>query len=383
MKKRTVIIIIIVLALALGFVYMRGRRVKHEIVRTATVETGDIQTWLSTNAVIKSAYSKEYVGTSGMMVSKVYVDVGDSVKAGDKLIEYDIADLENAVRQAEIQYENAVLNRDELIRQKRDIEDEIKDLDAKILRLDGSPNPQDIAEMQALKQRRDAMQTISDEKIRLMENNVELARMGLESAKSRLEKVKDGITAEADGVVTALNAREDTPVTMAQPLLIVQDINRLKGVIQLGKYDAAKIMLGQKATIESSGRKYDGTVSFISPAATRSMGAQDALLEAEIEILGVDGFLKIDFEANVEILTGEAKGVLKLPVECIKYDKNDNTSVFIIDDGAARLVPVSIGIQSDTEAQILEGLKEGDRVIMNPSITITDGTPVMEEGAVQ
>ena len=52
------------------------------------------------------------------------------------------------------------------------------------------------------------MQTISDEKIKLMNNSVTLAKIGLDSARSRLDEVKDGLIADMDGKITALNAEE-------------------------------------------------------------------------------------------------------------------------------------------------------------------------------
>ena len=49
------------------------------------------------------------------------------------------------MKQAEIQYENALLNRADLISQKEQIEEDMADLEAEILRLDGSTDPQDLA----------------------------------------------------------------------------------------------------------------------------------------------------------------------------------------------------------------------------------------------
>src|SRR5690606_14051337 len=107
------------------------------------------------------------------------------------------------------------------------------------------------------------------------------------------------------------------PLGMTQPAVVVQNLNSLKGVIYLGKYDAAKIRTGQKAILDYSGNYYDGVVSFVSPAAEKSLAAQNASLKAEIDIINPDDLLKVDFDVNADILVGEAKNVLKIPVECI------------------------------------------------------------------
>jgi len=384
MKKRVIIIIIIAAIAVFAAVKILGKdRSGALTVKVAEARTGDIQSWLSTNALIQSDDVKSYYGTSGLKVTKVHVEVGDKVKKGDVLLEYDISDLETALKQAEIQYDNALLNLQDLMNQKKDIEDKMADLEAEILRLDGSDDPQDVANLQTLIQKRDSMQTISDEQIKQLNNSVSLAKISLDSARSKLNEVKGGLVADIDGTVTAVNAVEGATLAMAQPAVIVQNLDRLKGVIYLGKYDAAKIKVGQKAILEYSGNEYEGVVSFISPAASRDLTSQNATLMAEIDIINPDEHLKVDFDVNADILVGEAEDVLKIPVECIRYDKQNNTSVFVVENGVARLKQVTLGLQSESEVEILEGISPGDKVILNPSADLTDGMPVVAEGAGQ
>ncbi len=384
MKKKTIIIIVVVIFAIVLAVSLLGRnRNAARTVKVTEAVMGDVQSWLSINALIQSDDVKNYFGTSGLKVTKIHVEVGDTIRKGDVILKYDISDLETAVEQARIQYDNALLNLADLLNQKKQIEEDMADLEAEILRLEGSRDPQDLASLQALIQKRDAMQTISDEKIKLLENSVALAKIGLDTAQSRLDEVKDGLIADMDGTVTALNAVEGAPLGMTQPAVVVQNLNSLKGVIYLGKYDAAKIRTGQKAILDYSGNYYDGVVSFVSPAAEKSLAAQNASLKAEIDIINPDDLLKVDFDVNADILVGEAKNVLKIPVECIRYDKKNNTTVFVVENGTARLTAVSLGLQSDSEVEVLEGLKQGDLVVLNPSMDLTDGASVVVEGAGQ
>lgn len=384
MKKKSIIIIVFAILAVIVAVRLLGRdRTDALTVRITEAEIGDIQSWLSTNALVQSSDAKSYYGTSGLKVTKIHVEVGDTVRKGDVILEYDISDLKAAVDQAEIQYENALLNLTDLIKQKEQVEEDMADIEAEILRLDGSKDPQDLANLQALIQKRDVMQTISEEKIKMLENSAALAKIGLDTARSRLDDVKDGLISDMEGTVTALNAVEGAPLGMTQPAVVVQDLNNLKGVIYLGKYDAAKISTGQKAVLEYSGHYYDGVVSFISPAAEINLAAQSAFLMAEIDIANPDALLKVYFDVNADILVGEAKNLLKIPVECIKYDKKNNTSVFVVENGVARLTQVSLGLQSDSDVEVLEGLKPGDKVVLNPSVDLGDGVPVVVEGAGQ
>ena len=154
MKKRIIIITIIAIFLIVTAVNLFGRdRTNAQIVRITEAEMGDIQSWLSTNALIQSSDVKNYFGTSGLKVIKVHVEVGDAVKKGDVILEYDLSDLETAVKQAEIQYDNALLNLADLISQKEQIEEDMADLEAEILRLNGSTDPQDLTTLQTLIQK--------------------------------------------------------------------------------------------------------------------------------------------------------------------------------------------------------------------------------------
>lgn len=384
-KRRGIITVIIIAIFVLTIVIVNSQsKDKTLTVKTVEVVKGDVETILSTNALIQSKKTKEYMGKAQYTVDSVNFEVGDKVKAGDVLLTYKTKDYENAVLQARIQYDNALLNKAELLEQKKDIEDEIKKLDEEIFILDGSSNPEDIAKLQTLIQARKNIQEINDEKIMLIDNSIELAKLQLDTYTDTLNEALEGIVAEFDGVVTQVNATESLPLSMAQPAFVVQQLDNLKGVIKLGKFDAAKIQLGQKVTLKYESYKYEGTVSFIEPVASKdiTMGATDATIVAEIDIINPDEHLKINFDVDTDISVAKVTQVLKLPTECLKYSKDD-TSVFVLKEGIAVLTPIEIGIQSDTEVEVIKGLSEGDIVISTPAEYITDGIAVIPEGDIK
>lgn len=382
MKKKSIIVIAAILVIAvLGFMFIKGQnKTKIPHVKTVSVEKGDIETFLSTNALIQSKKTKNYMGLAQYTVEKVFVKVGQKVKNADLLLTYDVSELDDAVKQAQIQLDNSILNKQELLKQKSDIEKEIIDLDEQIFKLDGSNNPQDIANVQQMIQKRKSLQTISEEKVKLMDNSIEMSELSLKAAQNKLNKASEGIKADFDGVITSVNAEEGITLSMGKPAFVLQQLDSLKGKIKLSKYDASKIRLGQKASIKNGNNLYQGEVSFIDPAAKKDDAMSNkTTLEAEIDILNADENLKVDFDVDVDILVSQAKQVLTLPIECVQF-KDKNTSVFVVNNGTAKLVPVIVGIQSDTMIEIMEGLSEGDIVISNPTIEIADGTVVSSEG---
>lgn len=274
MKKKGIIFLLIGVVVIGGLYFgirSRGNRRIAE-VKTTAVSTGDIMSYLSTTATVKSQSYKEYYGLQAK-VKEVHIKVGDRVSSGTTLITYETQDLATAVKQAQIQYDNAVLQKRDLVNQNNSIKSKISDLDSQINSLQVSNNPQDISKLEALKQQRSTLQPISDEKLKQADNAVALAKISLDSAKQKSAENKSSIKSENDGVVTLVEATEGAVTNGMQPVVIVQDTENLQALASLGKYDANKIKLGQEVIIKSGSNKYKGKVSFIDPAATKTLSA--------------------------------------------------------------------------------------------------------------
>lgn len=352
MKKRTITIISLLIAIiAISTIGLYNKK-KNETkeVKTSIIKRGDLKSYLSTTGTIKSKNVKDYYG-SQLKIQKVNISVGDKVKNGQSLITYDLTDLNTAVNQAQIQYDNAVLQKQELINQK-----------------------------DSLNLKSSGVQPVTDAKIEQAANSIELAKSSLDSANSKLNSAKNGIVSEIDGVVTSLNAVEGAVANPAQPLVTVQDLNNIKSVVSLGKYDVDKVKVGQEAVLKSSEKSYKGKVSAISLTATKitSPTGSETTLPADIDILDGGDNLKIGFDVDVDILTASKSNAIKIPVEAIKTDKYGKNYVFVVENGVAKKKEIKTGVKSDIESEATEGVKEGEKVILNPSNAIDNGTKVKE-----
>jgi HlyD family secretion protein len=381
MKKRAIIYLLIgaVVLAGIFFIINSGRSRRLVEVKTTTVSTGDVKAYLSTTATVKSQNSKEYYGLQAK-VKGVNVKIGDRVSKGETLITYETQDLATAVKQAQLQYDNAILQRRDLVNQNNSIKSKISDLNNQISSLQGSNNPQDISKLEALKQQRNALQPISDEKLKQSDNAVALAKLSLDSTKQKSAENKGSITAENDGVVTLVEATIGVITNGMQPVVIVQDTENLEAVAALGKYDANKIKLGQEVIIKSGSNQYKGAVSFINPAATKTLSAVggETTLGIKIDIIDKAPDLRIDFDVDVDILLGHAENVIKVPAECIRPGKGDKNYLYVVENGVVREREVLIGLQSDMEVQIKNGVSAGEKVILNPSASIREGVIVKE-----
>lgn len=381
MKKKTIIYILILIVIVSGVFWMRNNRKNKEIitVKTATAGVGEIKSYLSTSGIVKSKDYKEYYGTQGK-IKTLNVKVGDKVNKGDTLLTYETQDLSLTVKQAEIQYENAVLQRNDLYNQNKTIKDKIAELDKEIAQLEKSTNQLDKTKLEGLKQQRNTLSPISQEKLKQTDNAVNLAKISVDTARKNLQENKATIIAENPGVVTAVNGVVGAATNGMQPVIVVQDTENLKVQVSLGKYDAKKVKLGQEVNIIDADNRYKGKVSFIDPAATKtqSISGNETTLGAEIDVLDKAQGLKIDFDVDVEILTGQVANVLKVPIESIKSEKGNKNLIYVLEGDIAKEKQVKTGIQSDTEIEIKEGINKGDKVILNPSASIIDGTVVKE-----
>lgn len=355
MKKKTIIItgavVIVALFVILGI--FKNKKNSNISVKTVKVTKGNVESYLSTTGSVISKNKKEYFGVQGK-IKKVDVKVGDKVKKDQSLLSFDMPELENARERAQLQYDNAIL-------QKKELESQQNSVQAKM-------NP------------------ISSEKIQQAENSVRLAELEVESANNKINESGENIVSDINGVVTAVNAQDGGVSTGAQPLVVVENIDDLKVGVSLGKYDSAKVKKGMKVYIKDDGKKYEAKVDFIAPTAKKVdnpanlKAGNETTLDCEVYLSKNNAKdLKVGFDVDVDILLGESKNVLKIPLESIKTDKYNKSHVYVVEQGIVKQKAVQLGTQSDMEAEIISGLKSGEKVILNPNNSIKTGVSVQEK----
>jgi HlyD family secretion protein len=81
------------------------------------------------------------------------------------------------------------------------------------------------------------------------------------------------------------------------------------------------------------------------------------------------------FRVEARIVVAEAADVLKTPTSSL-FRVGDEWAVFRVEKGVARQRLVNLGVQNGLEAEVVEGLEEGDEVVTHPGDNITDGVKV-------
>jgi len=150
-------------------------------------------------------------------------------------------------------------------------------------------------------------------------------------------------------------------VTAGTSVAEVIELDKLKAALQIAETQARDIQIGQPASIDTHNGVIPGHVTRIDPAVVNGTRTVDVMLDGPLPAgavpqLSVDGTIDLERMTDVLFVGRPALG-----------NENSTLSLFKIDSdgkGATR-VPVKVGRASVNDIQIIEGLKEGDSVILS------------------
>ena len=415
-KRGKIIAGILLLALigAIAYYVINSQQEVLKSVNVQIVDEGEISSNLLTTGKIISAKEKTYAGPN-LLVKTVNVKVGQRVKAGELLLEYDTSDLQTAVKQAELQKENAELNKKQTETNianskvaKANLEKQLKNSQALMAesnakKAEAMKDPLNITNItiiaeesqkitayqtaiSQIQQSQASIPAVSSTQLKLLENTVSAATLAVETAKNRLNSTTSSITAEFDGIITEVNATVNTIATMGVNVLTIKDDQDLVVELSLGKFDATKVKVGQTAMITYGDKTFSGEVIFINPAATAQGGSFSALgagtasgestLGVKVSIQNPVGII-MDFEADVEILLEKKEKVIRIPIESIIYKEQGKPMVFVEKEGVLEEREVVLGLSSDSYLECLEGITPGERIVLNPTDSLKAGETVI------
>src|SRR5205085_1517197 len=112
-------------------------------------------------------------------------------------------------------------------------------------------------------------------------------------------------------------------------------------------------------------KQFEGHVTQISPLGNEKENV--ITFEVRVSINNPQGLLRANMTANAEIVQEEHKDSLLIPESAIMYDDKRNASVEIPSPTAPKgkeKRPVKVGVSNGSKTQVLEGLSEGEKVIL-------------------
>ncbi len=213
-------------------------------------------------------------------------------------------------------------------------------------------------------------------------SRAEMARAKAQVAQTQaaLERAEEDlrnstITSPIDGLVLSRDVQVGDAVSsilvLGSQATLVMTLGDVSDVYVLGKVDEAdigKVYLGQatRIVVESfKDKKFEGKVTKISPLGKEKDNV--TTFEVRVSIHNPSGQLKANMSANAEIILEEKKGVLLIPEAAAIYDKDRNASVEVPDgkgEKGRRKVAVKLGISNGVKTELVSGLNEKQKVIL-------------------
>ena len=195
------------------------------------------------------------------------------------------------------------------------------------------------------------------------------------------------VKAPATGSVLHVFEENARVVAAGTPLMEIGDPADLEVVVEVLSRDGAAIPPGTPVELEQwgGGQPLRAKVRLVEPAAftkVSALGVEEQRVNVIADLLTpLDQRRNVgdNFRVEAKIIAWEAHDALKVPAGAL-FRKGEQWAAFVVADGRARLKIVKAGHSSGTETQVLEGLKQGEEVILYPGSRVRDGqrvTPVI------
>jgi HlyD family secretion protein len=181
-----------------------------------------------------------------------------------------------------------------------------------------------------------------------------------------------------DGVVLRRLRESESVVPAGEGLIEVGDPQRLEVVADFLSTDAVRIPEGAAVIVDQwgGGRSLDGRVRRVEPSGftkISALGVEEQRVNVIVDFTDpVEAWQALGdgFRVEVRAVLWEAASVLKTPVGSL-FRQGEAWAVYVERDGRAERRTVTIGHRNDREAEVTDGLREGDQVVMHPSDTLS------------
>lgn len=201
-------------------------------------------------------------------------------------------------------------------------------------------------------------------------SELEQAKLDLESALADLDGTK--IIAPIDGTVMSVDMSVgDTVGTSA--VITVADLSQQYLEVFLDESDWSTVQAGYKTEVTFDilpDTIFNGEVTQVDPGLYTSNNS--SVVRAIVKLTDEDESrfnLPLGTSAAVDVIGGEAKDAILIPVEALHETSSGQYAVFVMENGEPRLHSVEIGIKDLTYVEIKSGVEQGDTVTTGISET--------------
>lgn len=206
------------------------------------------------------------------------------------------------------------------------------------------------------------------------------AKLNLVTSKSRVQQAKINIgdthiKATINGIVNKKHIEPGSVISAGSPLFDLVNVSKLKLKVNVSESQVASLKVGNATNVKASvypDKTFSGKITFIAPKADSSLN-----FPVEIEIANnSSNDLKAGMYGTAEFDSSQQKQSLLIVPRNAFVGSVSSNQIFVVENGTAKLKTVTAGRILGEKVEILNGLSEGETVIITGQINLTDGTKV-------
>lgn len=296
-----------------------------------------------------------YARTNGYL-RKWYFDIGARVRQGQLLAEIDTPELDQQLKQAQ------------------------QDL------LTAKENEQLASTTAARWQHLVTDDAVSKQEAETYLSDFKAKQFTTRSASANVDRLQqlqafEKIYAPFGGVITARNTDVGSLINAGggpKELFHMASTSRLRIYVAVPEAESSIVRLGNTVDLtldEYPGRKFQGTIARTSDA----IDLTTRTLKVEIDIVNPKDEIKTGAYVLAHFRSADSgskqAGTLTIPANAVLF-RSEGLRAAVVRDGKARLIPITVGRDYGTTLEVTSGLSRGEKLILNPSDSLVDGTLV-------
>jgi len=383
MRRRSAFILVGVLVIAvLGILRFFGKSAKAGAsaepslrpVAVALVTRRPVVNSLTLSGAFRPYQQVDVHAKVAGFIRKIYVDVGDHVKAGQVLAVLEVPELSAQVAgaKADIQRYQDAVRRSESEIQRAESTHAAYHAAYSRLKQASESRPGLIAEQElddSMAKDKETAAQIESARAALAESQSQLV-----SARTDLDRLSaleaySHITAPFAGVVTkryadtgALIQAGTASETQSMPVVQLAEWSKLRLVVPVPESAVPQLQLGSTVQVHVSAmnRDFEGRVARFADA----LNDETRTMHTEIDVQNSDGTLKEGMYAEAKIILKQQIDALTIPIQALERNSTGGTVLIVDAQGRVEERQVKLGAESSDRVEILAGLAENDRVVI-------------------
>ena len=294
-----------------------------------TVTSQDVEQTSEFTATVEASVTNKIAPQMAVRIDKVFAEVGDKVRKGQKLAQMDQSNL----MQSKVQMEN--------------IEAEFKRLD-ELYKIGG-----------------------------VSKSQWEAQKTSLEIAKTSYRNLSENtqLISPINGVVTARNYDSGDMFSMGTPIFVVEEIRPVKLLVNISETLFTQVKKGMPVDVKLDvygDETFAGKVSLVYP----SIDSQTRTFPVEITVANNDERVRPGMFARITINFGVKQNVVVPDLAIVKQSGSGDRYIYVYKDGKVSYNKVELGRRMGDKYELISGVENGDQVVVTGQSRLNDGMEV-------